>query len=307
MAMLFMPRRALDNRVAVVLVLLVLFCSLGHGEATLSLRILLEAKASFVEEDPRVLSGWSPSNPNFCTWTGVSCDQLQQQVVALNLSASSLLGLISPSLGLLRNLLHLDLSSNSLTGPIPPALSNLSSLQSRLFSNQLSGAIPPQLGSLSSLRVLRLGDNPALTGPIPPSLGGLASLVTLGLASCSLTVPIPPQLGQLPLLQNLILQQNQLTGPIPPERGNCSSLMQFTAALNGLSGSIPRELGRLGNLGLLNPRMMLLETWRIFFPLRGLSARETLYSTTKRRRLVRHQESQNPPTHEARWEEGQPR
>ncbi|KAM1114114.1 hypothetical protein TB1_046047 [Malus domestica] len=60
---------------------------------------------------------------------GVTCalDSLDNsvQAVRLNLSGSSLVGSILPSLGSLQNLLHLDLSSNHLSGPIPPTLSNL--------------------------------------------------------------------------------------------------------------------------------------------------------------------------------------
>ncbi|PQP97563.1 LRR receptor-like serine/threonine-protein kinase GSO1 [Prunus yedoensis var. nudiflora] len=187
--------------------LLVLFVHLSFGlvlsEAKLdgntTLSVLLEVKRSFVEDPEKVLNAWSESNPNFCTWRGVSCglDSVDGsvQVVGLNLSDSSLTGSISPSLGSLQNLLHLDLSSNGLTGPIPPALSNLSSLESLLlFSNQFSGPIPTQLGSLVSLRVMRIGDN-ELTGHIPASFGNLVNWSLLVWPHAVSTVQYHPNLA----------------------------------------------------------------------------------------------------------------
>ncbi|XP_035540276.1 receptor-like protein EIX2 [Juglans regia] len=65
------------------------------------------------------------------------------ELVALNLSRNNLSGLITPKIGLLRNLQSLDLSRNQLYGEIPMSISNISFLsQLNLFANNLSGKIP---------------------------------------------------------------------------------------------------------------------------------------------------------------------
>lgn len=70
--------------------MLIFFLLVGNGQQLHSddVKILLEVKKSFVDND-NVLEEWSEVNSaGFCAWRGVSC-QLQQ-VIALNLSASSL-------------------------------------------------------------------------------------------------------------------------------------------------------------------------------------------------------------------------
>ncbi|GLT69547.1 hypothetical protein SLA2020_416910 [Shorea laevis] len=243
------------------------------------LDVLLEVKKSFVEDPEGVLHDWSESNPNFCTWRGVSCglDSVDGsvEVLSLNLSDSSLAGSISPSLGLLQNLLHLDLSNNRLSGPIPPDLSNLSSLESLLlFSNQLTGPIPTQLGSLTSVRVMRLGDN-GLTGPIPSSFGNLVNLVTLAWPHAVSPVQYPgtrttrpsrqfdsstkstrgsdsTRAGKLLEPHSLYYCSQQAQRINPGDLGRLKNLQILNLANNSLSGEIPSELGELSQLGYMN-------------------------------------------------------
>ncbi|XP_042940342.1 receptor-like protein EIX1 isoform X2 [Carya illinoinensis] len=90
------------------------------------------------------------------------------ELVALNLSRNNLSGLITPKIGLLRNLQCLDLSRNQLYGEIPMSISNLSFLsQLDLSTNNLSGKIPTgtQIQSLDASAFL---GNPKLCGsPLP--------------------------------------------------------------------------------------------------------------------------------------------
>ncbi|WOL04949.1 hypothetical protein Cni_G13672 [Canna indica] len=214
--------------------------------------LLLEVKRSFTEDPRRVLDDWNSDNPDYCSWSGVTCDS-DSAVVALNLSASSLGGSLSPSLGRLSRLATLDLSSNMLTGAIPSQVGQLSALTTLfLYSNSLSGTIPAALGSLSSLWLLRLGDNPGLSGPIPDTFGELRNLTTLAFSFCNLSGRIPSRLGELTQLHNLVLQQNQFDGSIPPELGNLTNLQILNLANNMLRGQIPSQLGELSQLTYLN-------------------------------------------------------
>ncbi|XP_042942796.1 receptor-like protein EIX2 [Carya illinoinensis] len=90
------------------------------------------------------------------------------ELIALNLSRNNLSGLITPKIGLLRNVESLDLSRNQFYGEIPMSISNLSFLnQLDLSANDLSGKIPTgtQIQSLDASAFL---GNPKLCGsPLP--------------------------------------------------------------------------------------------------------------------------------------------
>src|SRR5262249_4291711 len=90
--------------------------SIATSSLNSSLSLLLEVKASFVEDPYGVLDGWSSSDtPVYCTWTGITCAVVGDEgsvVVGLNLSSFSLAGSISPPIALLSGLVLLDLSGN---------------------------------------------------------------------------------------------------------------------------------------------------------------------------------------------------
>ncbi|KAL9996276.1 putative non-specific serine/threonine protein kinase [Helianthus debilis subsp. tardiflorus] len=94
------------------------FLLLFHHTHSTNLQILRDVKTSFIQDPKNVLCNWSDKNPSYCNWTGVTCARKFSQMVGLNLSGASFIGSISPSISLLRNLIHLDLSSNQLSGPI---------------------------------------------------------------------------------------------------------------------------------------------------------------------------------------------
>ncbi|KAJ0112258.1 hypothetical protein Patl1_02938 [Pistacia atlantica] len=239
---------------------------------------LISFKSQLKElEPPTLLSSWSNSNYSPCNWTGVTCNEFRQRVIALNLSGFGLEGTISPhitnlsflgslqlqnnklrgnlppQIGNLFRLTVMNLSSNSLEGEIPLNISKLTKLQVLdLMSNKITGTIPEELSHLSKLQVLNLGRN-SLLGEISASLSNLSSLTYLNLGTNSLSGRIPGDLGRLGNLKVLDLTINNLFGTVPSSIYNMSSLVNLALASNRLWGEIPYDIGnKLPNLLVFN-------------------------------------------------------
>ncbi|XP_060173472.1 probable LRR receptor-like serine/threonine-protein kinase At2g16250 [Lycium barbarum] len=148
----------------------------------------------------------------------------------------------------LTQLKELDLSSSSILGSLPPSLGSLSSLNFLSLSNNfITGTIPIELGQLSSLRALDLSGN-SLTGSIPSTYSDIKNLSILNLSSNFLSGPIPVEFGSLNRLKFLNLSNNSLSSYIPSEISNLSQLVELDLGYNYLSGSLPKDLSRLRNL-----------------------------------------------------------
>lgn len=144
---------------------------------------LLSLKSHVTTDPSNTLFSWN-NNSSPCNWTRVSCNQVNQRVVGLDLSGLRLTGSISPNIGNLSFLrsLHLqgnqftglvpdqigalsrlsvlNISFNSINGPIPLNITKCLNLQILdLMQNEISGAIPEELSSLKSLEILKLGGN----------------------------------------------------------------------------------------------------------------------------------------------------
>ncbi|PQQ08782.1 tyrosine-sulfated glycopeptide receptor 1-like [Prunus yedoensis var. nudiflora] len=123
-----------------------------------------------------------------------------QNLRALNLAASDLIGQIPLWLSKLKNLEILELCFNQITGPIPSWLGTLPRLVyinlrypnvSCFFeSNNFSGVIPEQISNLKNLEVLDLSSN-HLSGIIPSSLVSLNFLKEFNASYNNLEGPIP--------------------------------------------------------------------------------------------------------------------
>ncbi|KAL5995095.1 hypothetical protein ACLOJK_025153 [Asimina triloba] len=245
---------------------------------------LLEIKKSFKDVD-NVLYDWiDATSSDYCSWRGVTCDNVTFNVVALNgkfaseksfrlhvgllpavichflvlkfafldLRGNHLSGQIPDEIGACSSLKSLDMSFNDIYGDIPFSISKLKQLESlSLQGNKLSGPIPPVIGLMQALAVLDLSCN-LLTGSIPHILGNLTYTEKLYLHSNKLTGPIPPELGNMTNLHYLELNDNQLSGYIPSELGRLVDLFDLNVANNHLDGPIPENLSSCVNLNNLN-------------------------------------------------------
>lgn len=167
-------------------------------------------------------AGWLASLME-CTWYGVKCDT-SHRLIALDLSANGLAGLLAPDLCLLEKMSDLQLSQNTLRGPMPSSI-----------------------GNCRNLKYLNLDFN-ELSGTIPESMLQLSNLVNVSLYSNQLTGTIGSWWGSLASLEGLYLGYNDLLGTIPSTLGNCTSMTSFSVSYNNLSGSLPSSLSRWSNL-----------------------------------------------------------
>ncbi|CAI0438706.1 unnamed protein product [Linum tenue] len=260
--------------------LFLLVCSFGSSPAggisnQTDEQALLDFKSKITSDPLGIFSSWT-NHIHFCKWAGVTCDNGDERVTRLDLSAHQLQGTISPSIANLTSLRQLLLHHNSFTGEIPPGIGVLASLQVlHLNTNFLTGEIPRNVSAWSDLIYLNLGINKLvgkipdrldttklrylnlesnnLTGGIPPSLGNISSLETIGMGFNSLGGTIPESFGRLERLSVLSIGGNSLTGIFPLSIYNISSIVYLSVPLNQLQGTLPAELGNVWpNLAELN-------------------------------------------------------
>ncbi|XP_071734431.1 receptor-like protein EIX2 [Rutidosis leptorrhynchoides] len=200
------------------------------------------------------LNNWSNEEGKMdcCKWSGVSCDTDTGHVTGLSLYKYYLVGKISTSIKVLKQLQVLILCYNDFqSSDIPNFLGSLTNLQYLDMCNaNLSGPIPQELGNLSNLSYLDLNSN-SLRGSIPASFEGLASLIELDLSINNLGGFIP-QIQSLYNLSSLNLSGNSLCGSIPFSFGSLTSLIMLDLSHNQLSGDLPNSLGQLSGLDTLD-------------------------------------------------------
>ncbi|KAL1209128.1 putative inactive receptor-like protein kinase [Cardamine amara subsp. amara] len=170
---------------------------------------------------------WNQSSPVCDRWTGVTCSENRDRIVAVRLPAVGFNGFIPPlTISRLSSLKILSLRKNQFTGEFPSDFINLKNLTHLyLQHNRLSGPLPEIFSELKSLKVLDLSNN-GFNGSIPTSLSGLTNLRVLNLANNSFSGEIPNL--DLPKLSQINFSNNKLVGTLP------KSLQRFqTSAFSG--------------------------------------------------------------------------
>lgn len=213
---------------------------------------LLEIKKSFRNVD-NVLYNWiNSSSSDYCSWRGITCDNVTFGVVAFNLSGLNLDGEISPAIGDLKGLISIDLSGNRLSGQIPDEIGDCSSLQTLDLSfNVIHGDIPFSISKLKKLETLILKSN-QLIGPIPSTLSQIPNLKILDLAQNQLSGEIPRLIYWNEVLQYLGLRENNLEGTLSPDMCQLTGLWFFDLRNNSLTGSIPDNIGNCTSFEVLD-------------------------------------------------------
>ncbi|KAL9254930.1 LRR receptor-like serine/threonine-protein kinase ERL1-like protein [Drosera capensis] len=213
---------------------------------------LMTIKSSF-GHGASSLMGWDDAqNEDYCSWRGITCDNLTQSVVSLNLTGLNLGGEISPAIRDLKNLRSIGLQGNKLSGQIPDEIGNCASLRLLdLSDNMLQGDIPFSISKLKHIEILNLKKN-QLTGPIPSTLTQLPNLKILDLALNQLTGEIPRLIYWNEVLQYLGLRGNSLTGTISPDICQLTGLWYFDVRGNNLTGTIPDSIGNCTSFEILD-------------------------------------------------------
>ncbi|KAK4755364.1 hypothetical protein SAY87_009121 [Trapa incisa] len=202
---------------------------------------LLSFKYSILYDPLGALTGWNRSDPNPCSWHGVTCGvpgkpDTYDRVVGLSLPSFRLSGSIPSGVAAIRFLRTLDLSNNSLNGTLPRTLFiNATDLRFLdLSNNRISGRIPAAVGLLTELQLLNLSDN-ALSGSLPKNLTTLHNLTVVWLRNNHFTGSLPSRFSYVRVLD---LSSNFISGHLPPDFGG-DSLNYLNLSYNNLSGEIP--------------------------------------------------------------------
>ncbi|KAL6649859.1 hypothetical protein ACP70R_014083 [Stipagrostis hirtigluma subsp. patula] len=187
-------------------------------------------------------------------WEGVTCSD--NKVISIKLSTMGIKGVLAADIGQLSELQSLDLSFNKdLGGVLTPTIGNLKQLTTLILAGcSFHGTIPDELGSLPKLSYMALNSN-QFSGKIPASLGNLSSLYWFDIADNQLSGPLPISssggmgLDKLIKTKHFHFNKNQLSGPIPdalfsPEM----TLIHLLFDGNKFTGNIPESLGLVSTL-----------------------------------------------------------
>nr|KYP63546.1 Phytosulfokine receptor 1 [Cajanus cajan] len=203
-----------------------------------------------------ILDWNSSTSPDYCTWSGVTCDALPHvgtRVVRLELGSTRLSGKICESLAGLDQLRVLNLSYNFFTASLPENLFHLQNLEVMDFSNNhFEGPVSTAIcSSFNRLRVFKLSNN-FFSGEIPENLGNCSSLQHLSINGNDLSRSLPESIFQLQNLNELYLQNNKLSGTLSEEVGKLSNLVEFDISNNDFFGFLPNIFGGLTRLKVFN-------------------------------------------------------
>ncbi|GLT40354.1 hypothetical protein SLA2020_144960 [Shorea laevis] len=147
-------------------------CSHGEALALLQFKTSFSINYTFPNSDYCVdlfytkpiyskIESWK-EGIDYCSWDGVSCDNVTGHVIALNLRCSFLYGTFpsNSTLFFLRNLQSLNLAFNDFRlSKIPPEISQLTRLKHLdISSSGFSGQVPVEIAHLPKLVSLNLSN-----------------------------------------------------------------------------------------------------------------------------------------------------
>ncbi|MED6217350.1 hypothetical protein PIB30_016974 [Stylosanthes scabra] len=204
-----------SNKLVLIIVLLPSIIIIAEDEEDAVMIKLMEA----LTPTPH---GWS-NKTSHCNWAGITCDNYQNRVTAIELGGYSLTGILPSNLNSLYNLVLLDLSNNNLTGPLP-SLANLTLLHFvNLEVNNFTSIPPGTFDGLFRLELLSLGNNINLAPWTFPTNFIFTHhddyfflpLQTLRLDATNMQGNLPDTFHIFPRLRYLSLNGNNLTGILP--------------------------------------------------------------------------------------------
>ncbi|MET0232958.1 MAG: hypothetical protein ABW186_18660 [Rhodanobacteraceae bacterium] len=177
---------------------------------------------------------WNGAPGTECTWYGITCDESDSHVSAIDLHDNALTGML-PDFTRFTELVQFDVSRNSLSGPLPPFAGMRALEVVSVANNQLDGQLPT-LAALDSLTTFLVNDN-RFTGRIP-SFQHAPMLVSIDVSHNSLSGSIP-DLAELSHLEAFGARDDGLTGPLPalPDSG---TLRFLNVMENSLTGRLPQ-------------------------------------------------------------------
>ncbi|KAF9605490.1 hypothetical protein IFM89_017509 [Coptis chinensis] len=180
-------------------------------------------KASLVSTKPTELVAEAITN----NWTGITCENITNRVVSVNLSGLNLSGLVDPSLCNLKFLEVLDVGCN-----------------------MFHGVVPDQLMSVNGLRELVLKKNEGLGGFVPKLIGNFSDkLEKIDISFCSFQGDVPDSLFYLKSLKYIDLSNNLLSGTL---RDFEQPIEYLNLASNGFSGTLPCFSSSVESLTVIN-------------------------------------------------------
>ncbi|KAL4569473.1 hypothetical protein LXL04_025111 [Taraxacum kok-saghyz] len=251
-----------------------------HVDELNEARQLMELKNAIVDHH-NMLSSWKISNPNHCSWFGITCNshgmvsELRipggnfvhsgscNKYSDLALHGSGILrdcssvkkgrflgGKLSNVIGKFSELRVLSFPFNQFRGELPNGIWGLTKLEvidleGNLITANLSTV---NINNLKNLQVLNLGFN-RLFGEVPNSLSECKSLSILNLARNQIGGSIPDFLGNFVKLKGINLSSNRFTGSLQGEFWyNCPVLEHVDFSRNFVTGKIPQSFGNCSNL-----------------------------------------------------------
>jgi len=215
-------------------------------------------------------TNWLNGDPCSNRWFGVTCDDSDTNILALDLGYNNLRGYLPQEMEMLifleeldlewnnitgpltiiasfPNLTYVDLSYNEMTGTLPEVLqcqNSNNSVTMVLYWNNLTGTLPESWNTFLNLQSLQISSN-QISGTLPESWSALVNLVELNVFSNDISGTLPHSWSGLTNLEELNVFDNSLTGTLPEAWNALVKLKQLNVGNNNLYGPCPNSWNTL--------------------------------------------------------------